>query len=135
MAQPGEPDWTFKAITEWVRTGFAQRDEAQRLAREEALRVEDKVERIREQAAEERARLLTRDEYDRRRTELQHEGDRRLAEALAHHESDLSEVRNRLQRLEAWRANVMGRVVGLGVVGGLILAAVTAIITHLVGDA
>jgi hypothetical protein len=51
--------------------------------------------------------------------------------SLDSYEARHQQLEQRLGNLERWQANLAGRAVGFAVIGSLILAATTAIITHL----
>lgn len=105
MSVPGDmAKWTFAAMEQWIRDTFAQK-----------------------------ADVMSRKEYEDRHEQLQREADRRIDDLTAHHDKDLEEVRKELSVMRAWQANATGRAVGLGFVGAVLVAVVSAIITHLAG--
>lgn len=80
-----------------------------------------------------RAEALTREEFEQRHSELQAHDEERARVLQAGLDRQREVLEARLANLESWKANVLGRAVGLGVVGGLIIAGITAILTHLIG--
>lgn len=62
----------------------------------------------------------------------------KIQEALNEHrnlfvtEAEHDRFNARITILESWRENLMGRIVGFGVVGAIFVGAVSAVITHLI---
>lgn len=136
--------WTVEAVKEWAKDLFASRDEAIKLAREEAARVDEqtaryvrsvdaRLEKLEDRANYAEPRVLTRREYEARHKELQDAADHRLNAHIDEADRRFKHIDDRLNRIEVWKGNVTGRVVGVGAIGVIFTAAVTALIAHLVG--
>ncbi len=59
------------------------------------------------------------------------EADRPNYITVARYDEKHADLERRLAKIEAWQANIMGRVVGIAVLGSVFIAAVAAFITHL----
>lgn len=79
--------------------------EVLRAADQEALRLRDQIN-------SERGRYITESDYDRR------------------HEA----LRERISKLEAWQANLTGRMVVFSLVGLVIVASASALVTHILSS-
>lgn len=83
-----------------------------------------------------RSNVLTRQEYDAKHDALLTEMSRIRStvesvrsESMSHEEH--RQFEERMRTLESWKANVMGRAVAIGLVGGIFIAVVAAVLTHL----
>lgn len=131
---PGEAaKWTAESVREWARDLFASRDEAIKIAREEARNLETKIIRLETRVNDAVPTLLTRSEYEQRHRELQDAADQRLRVHIEEAERRFNHNEDRLDAIESWKANVTGRVVGLGAIGVIFTAVVTAVVIHLAG--
>lgn len=95
----------------WLTAELEGRDKAVLTAAQDNDRRLDHMNEYREQLNEERGHYVPREVYEQYHNLL----------------------RERVGVLEQWRANIMGRAVGLAVVGTLIVAFLTAIVSHVFG--
>lgn len=131
---PGEAArWTAESVRDWAKDLFASRDEAIKIARQEARDLEAKIIRLEERVNDAVPVLLTREEYEQRHRELQSAADQRLQTHVTEADRRFSHIEDRLQGIESWKANVTGRIVGIGAVGVIFTGIVTAVIIHLLG--
>ena len=88
------------------------RNEAIEAARVEINRRLDEMNQLRHQIESERDKYMTRQAYEQ------------------YHEALIT----RVGALENWRANIVGRTVGLAVVGTIFVSVVVAVLTHLLSS-
>lgn len=120
------PSEAALSIKEWVRDLLTQ-------VRARSDQIDTRLTKLEDRANAAEPRLLTRREYEVRHADLERLSDARLKA----HEDDadrrFSHVEQRLRVIEAWKSNITGRVVGVGFVGVVVTAAITALIAHLAG--
>lgn len=106
-------------------------------AQEQALtKATDQLERRLDLLNELRGEVLTRQEYDAKHDALLTElaRIRSMVDAVRSNSmsyEDHRQYEDRMRALESWKANVMGRAVAIGLVGGIFIAVVAAVLTHL----
>lgn len=149
--------WSVEAVRDWAKDLFASRDEAARIAHEEAAEAREGARRETDREVRRLDEMIEREieVRDKRLDELNAEMARRLQEERAFrdevkgqsltrdqyqrehralemkHDSDVDSLSKRVGRNETMLANIQGKAVVYAILGSIFLATATAIITHL----
>lgn len=128
--------WTVESVREWASDLFASRDEAARIARDEAKDLRDS---LRREAGREVRRIDQRlDDLERdMNTRLEDERkfrDEVRGQALTReaYEREHRSLEARVSKLEQLFANWQGKGIVYAIAGSITVIAITAIVTHLI---